>query len=298
VSLPFLVVVTTLGRVEPVRRLLESVAPQLTGGDRLVIVAQGSEDGIRALADEATRATRGQIMVTTSSRGASLGRNAGVAFGGAGLEDALVMFPNDTTWFPDGTLASIRERMDAEALAGAVTVMTPSGPRFELPAPGTPLDRRSVWQVIEMSLIIRLPVFRAIGGFDESIGTGAPTPWQAGEVTDLLLRALHEERTLARSFHWVPDEEASVRGVEETAGLTARERRWKLRAYGRGIGRVYSRHPFPLWRRWGFVVAGLFVGMRRPEYELGDGFSAFLGRLEGLIGRPIGRISRTEAVAR
>lgn len=297
-SLPFLVVVTTLGRVDPVRRLLESVTPQLSGGDRLVIVAQGSEDAIRALADEASGATPGQIMVTRSSRGASLGRNAGVAFGGAGLEDALVMFPNDTTWFPDGTLASIRERMDADVPAGAVTVTTPSGPRFELPAPGTPLDRRSVWQVIEMSLIIRLPVFRAIGGFDESIGTGAPTPWQAGEVTDLLLRALAMTPDLATGFRWIPVEEAAVGGIEETTGLSTAERRWKLRAYGRGIGRVYARHPFPLWQRWGFVAAGLVIGARRHEYQLLDGAPAFLGRLEGVSGRPLGHLKAHRAVQR
>lgn len=296
-TLPFLLVVSTLGRLEPLRRLLESVTPQLTEIDRVVIVAQGREEDVRRLADEAAGGTRGRLMVTTSARGASLGRNAGVTYGANGLEDALVMFPNDTTWFPRGTLEVIRERM-GDAPAGAVTVDTPSGPRFELPPPGTPLDTRSVWQVIEMSLIIRLPVFRASGGFDESIGTGAPTPWQAGEVTDLLLRAVSASPRLAHAFRWIPAATATVGGIEETAGLSASERRWKLRAYGRGIGRVYARHPFPLWQRWGFVAAGLLVGLRRGEYRITDGVPAACGRLEGVLGRAFGRANLHRAVRR
>jgi hypothetical protein len=295
-TLPILLVVSTLGRVGPLRHLLETVAPQLEPEDRLVIVAQGREDAVRDLAMRAAAGSRGSIDVTTSSRGASVGRNTGVAFGGAGLQDALVMFPNDTTWFPSGTLTAVRQRMDGDVPAGAVTVSTPSGPRFELPALGTPLDRRSVWRVIEMSLIIRLPLFRAAGGFDESIGTGAPTPWQAGEVTDFLLRALSTTPDIARGFRWIPATDAVVGGIEETAGLSSDERRWKLRAYGRGIGRVYARHPFPFWQRWGFVAAGLFIGLRRGEYTLTDGIPAFVGRVEGLLGRSLGSPDTQPAV--
>lgn len=296
-SVPFLLVVSTLGRVDPLRSLLESVAPQLTEIDRMVIVAQDRAGEVRQVAEEAARDTRGQIQVTTSARGASLGRNAGVATGAVGLDDALVMFPNDTTWFPEGTLEAIRVRM-GDAPVGAVTVQTENGPRFELPRPGTRLDTRTVWQIIEMSLVIRLRLFRSTGGFDESLGTGGPTPWQAGEVTDLLLRALTANPDLADAIRWLPSAAATVGGVEETAGLSAAERRWKLRAYGRGIGRVYARHPFPLWQRWGFVAAGLVIGLRRDEYSLLDGVPAFCGRLEGVLGFPLGGRRSSPAVAR
>jgi hypothetical protein len=61
---------------------------------------------------------------------------------------------------------------------------------------------------------------------------------------------------------------------------------------------VYARHPFPLWQRVGFVAAGLLVGLRRPEYGLGDGRAAFLGRLEGLFGRTFGQNVPHGAVVR
>ncbi|MDQ1122962.1 glycosyltransferase family 2 protein [Microbacterium trichothecenolyticum] len=295
-SAPLLLAVTTLGRLEALRRLLDSVAHQLGPDDRVVLVAQDNEPEVRRLVDATGRGDR--ITVTSSPRGASLGRNVGIAAFADASDDALVMFPNDTTWFPDGTIDAVR-RAIGDAPGGAVTVSTDIGPRFVLPAAGAALDVTTVWQVIEMSLVIRLGILRRIGGFDECIGTGAPTPWQAGEVTDLLMRALAAEPALSRRFVWTSSDDVHVGGIPETAGLDPRERRWKLRAYGRGVGRVLARHPFPLWHRWGFVVAGLLVGIRRgSEYAPLDGGVAFLGRLEGVRGRTIGRTAGAAAVGR
>lgn len=282
-----LLVVSTLGRVEPLTRLLDSVVPQLAPVDRLVVVAQDRVDEVRAAVAAAGR--EDVLRVLTSARGASLGRNTGIDALGDADDDALVMFPNDTTWFPPGTIDAVR-RLVADAPGGAVTVSTEIGPRFPLPSPGTPLDASTVWQVIEMSLVIRLGILRRIGGFDAAIGTGASTPWQAGEVTDLLMRALQAEPSLSGAFVWTAVDDVRVGGIPETAGLDPRERRWKLRAYGRGVGRVLARHPFPLRHRWGFVAAGLLVGVRRgSEYGPLDGGAAFLGRLEGVCGRTLGR---------
>ena len=126
---PLLFAVSTLGRQAPLRRLIDSVVPQLGPGDRLAIVAQDNADDVRRMADAAGAPDR--IVVRTSARGASLGRNTGIdAFAGAD-DNALVMFPNDTTWFPPGSVDAIR-RLVADAPGGAVTVSTEIGPRFVL----------------------------------------------------------------------------------------------------------------------------------------------------------------------
>lgn len=285
-SPPIVLVVTTLGRVVPLRRLLESVVPQLDAGDRIVVVAQDHFADVQALVSAAD--THGRVSTLTSGRGASRGRNTGIATLTDVGDDALVMFPNDTTWFPADSISAIR-RLVSDAPGGAVTVSTEIGPRFVLPAPGTTLDTSTVWSVIEMSLVIRLGLLRDVDGFDVSIGSGAATPWQAGEVTDLLMRVLTTEPAIARRFIWTRAEEVCVGGVPESTGLSVRERRWKIRAYGRGTGRVLARHHFPLWHRWGFVFAGLLVGLRRgDEYGVTDGLHAFVGRLEGVLGRALG----------
>lgn len=291
-------VITTIGRAGAIEKLLASVADQLLNGDRLVVVAQGHTDEISASVQQWNSRSEGRIDLVTSQLGASLGRNTGATHAAQDAQDGLLMFPNDTTTFPDGSLAAIR-RDFASRSVGAVRVMTASGARFDLPPEGSPLDHRSVWSVIEMGLVIRHDQFHSVGGFDERIGTGATTPWQAGEVTDLLLRLQESNPAIGNSFFWAHSADAYVLGVQETQGLSGRERRRKLRAYGRGVGYIYRRHPFPHWQRWAFVVAGLTIGLRRAEdYTVWDGVTAFIGRLEGVLGRTWGRPHSLSAVVR
>ena len=285
-------VVSTLGRTKPLERLLRSLSQQLTPDDMLVIVSQDRLAEVESLA-ERFRSDRFAIEVTTSERGASRGRNTGVAALPPG--DRLLHFPNDTTWFPDGSIEAIRARASG-VQAGALTVVDEYGPKFELPAAGTPLDRWNVWSVIEMGLLMRRSLFDELGGFDAGLGTGAPTPWQAGEATDLLLRMLQQRPDLAHSFAWLPSD-VSVGGITDARGLTSGERRRKLRAYGRGLGRLVIRHRYPWWWCFAFLFGGLAFGLRhRATNAIADGWWVFLGRAEGMLGRIFG--GTTQAVRR
>lgn len=285
-------VVSTLGRAEPLERLLRSLAPQVRPEDRLVLVAQENLDAVERLA-ERFRADDFAIDVTTSERGASRGRNTGVAALPPG--ERLLHFPNDTTWFPDGSIEAIRASA-GDVAAGALTVVDEHGPKFVLPEAGTPLDRWNVWSVIEMGLLMRRSVFDELGGFDPDLGTGAPTPWQAGEATDLLLRMAEQRPDLATAFAWLPPA-VTVGGIGDPTGLSKQERRRKLRAYGRGLGRLVVRHRYPWWWRFAFVVGGLAFGLRnRTTNTIGDGWWVFLGRAEGMLGRTLG--GPTTAVTR
>lgn len=285
-------VVATLGRAEPLERLLESVSTQLHPGDRVVLVAQDRIAEVERLADR-FRSDTIAIEVITSPRGASRGRNAGVASLEPG--ERMLHFPNDTTWYPDGSLDAIRNAADG-VIAGALTVMDEHGPKFRLPPSGTPLDRWKVWSVIEMGLVMRRSLFDELGGFDADIGTGAPTPWQAGEATDLLLRMIERRPDLAASFSWLPPT-VFVGGIADPSGLSSTERRRKLRAYGRGLGRIVVGHRYPLWWQFAFLFGGLAFGLRhRPSFTLADGWWVFLGRAEGMAGRALG--GPTTAVTR
>ena len=281
-------VITTLGREHGLRRLLQSLVGQVTAGDTIVIVAQRNRAGVEQLAAEFVQLGCA-IVVTTSPLGASRGRNAGVAALPEGV-DFLLHFPNDTTWFPPGTLAGIRST-PPQASAGALTVADENGPKFQLPAPGTPLDRWNVWTVIEMGLVMRRSVFTTLGGFTESIGTGASTPWQSGEATDLLLRLIQARADA--SFVWLPADVA-IGGVSDPHGLTHGERRRKLRSYARGFGRVLTVWRYPLYWRAAALAGGLLFGARnRASFRAADGWWVFVGRFEGLTGRCFGKKTST-----
>jgi hypothetical protein len=277
-------VVATLGRLEPLERLLRSVSTQLRPGDHVVIVAQAGVEDVVRLA-ERHRADGVTIDVTTSTRGASHGRNVGVGLLEPG--ERLLHFPNDTTWYPPGTLDAIRAAAPS-LVTGALTVVDEHGPKSTLPTEPTPLDRWNVWTVIEMGILIRRSVFDELGGFDPDIGTGAASPWQAGEATDLLLRLCERRPDLATTFRWMPPD-VTVGGIADPRGLTPSERRRKLRAYGRGLGRIVVRHAYPAWWRFAFLFGGLAFGLRHgPDFAFADGWWVFVGRAEGILGRTFG----------
>lgn len=280
-------VVTTLGRIQPLRALLESVRDQLQAGDHIVLVAQGQQEEVAGLAREFSAAGV-PVTATTSARGASLGRNTGVASLPSG--DAVVTFPNDNTTYPPGTLAALRAATaDPSFLAGGFTSWDERGPKTTLPPAGTPLDRYNVWSVIEMGILMRRSLFEQIGGFDERMGPGSATPWQVAEGTDLLLRALQRHPDLSTEFVWV-DAGVHVDGISTGFGLSTAERRRKLRAYGRGTGHAFRLHRYPLWWRLAFTSAGLLYGARNPSpITVGDGWPMFVGRLEGMLGRTFGQ---------
>ena len=276
-------VITTLGREQGLRRLLQSLVGQVALGDIIVMVAQRNLQAVQDLATEFT-AIGCDIIVAKSPLGASRGRNASVAALPSGVE-YLLHFPNDTTWFPPGTITGIRST-PREASAGALTVTDENGPKFHLPVPSTLLDRWNVWTVIEMGLVIRRSVFTKLGGFTESIGTGASTPWQSGEATDLLLRLI--ETGAADSFVWLPADIA-IGGISDPQGLSDGERRRKLRTYARGFGRVLSVWRYPLYWRAAALGGGLLFGVRnRSSFQAADGWWVFVGRFEGLTGRCFG----------
>lgn len=280
-------VVTTLGRIEPLRALLTSFEGQLAAGDHIVVVAQGRHAEVVEVGEE--YAGRGlPVIVTRSARGASLGRNTGVAALPPG--DFVVNFPNDTTVFPPGTVERVRGAVDsADFLAGGFASWDERGPKTTLPAAGTVLDRWNVWTVIEMGILLRRSVFEEVGGFDESIGPGASTPWQVAEGTDLLLRVIAQRPEAATQFVWLP-REVHVDGISTAFGLTKQERRRKMRAYGRGTGRAMSAHGYPWWWRAAFTGAGLLYGLRNAApITVADGWPMFVGRLEGVIGHTLGQ---------
>ena len=287
----FGIVVPTIGRVPELDGLLRSLDDQDSRDFTVVIQVQANHEAVEGLVDRFRKMSDVPVhVVTGDARGVSAGRNAAEEILAEDVD--YLLFPNDTSVYPPGLLTELATSL-AGASAGAMTVIDRYGAKFVLQH-GATLDKRTVWSVISPGLVVARTHFRELGGFDESLGTGAAAPWQSAEETDFLLR--YRRRFGSGGFVWLPH--LSVRGRSDSDGLSAAERRRKLRAYARGYGRVLRRHRYgALWHVRALVAGATFGLRRREQFDPVDGWWVLLGRAEGLVGHVIGPRGR-QAVTR
>lgn len=273
------IAVTTVGRWDDLRNLLDDLSRQ-TQPPHAVAIAHHDVDAAGAL-DAIVQSFADKLAIATviSPRGISNGRNAAAAM----LDNDVdwICFPNDNSRIDNDFLERVARRLSPHTTVCAMKVVDREGARNPLPAPGSELTRRNVWGALEAATMIRRQDFVRAGGFDTSIGSGADSPWQAGEGTDLLLRLSTLD---GFSIEWVPDIEMRVQTAY--AHLTPRECRRKLRRYGRGTGYVYNRWNYPAWDRFRHVLGAALMPLREPgKWGLRAGLTLAMGRAEGVFGR-------------
>lgn len=291
-TLTFGVGLTTVGRWEELSLLLDDLAGQ-SRPPHAVAIAHHGDGGNPPALDELVERFRGVLEIRTlaSPRGVSNGRNAA----------ARVLADVDWLWFPNDTSridADFFERVAPHCVAPrtvlALQLADREGPRNPLPERGSPMTRRNVWGVIEPATVFRREQFMAVGGFDTERGSGANSPWQAGEGTDLLLRMAERDDF---SIEWFND--IVVRAQTEFAHLPPEERQRKLRNYGRGAGNVLRTWRYPLWYKMAHLLAAVLQPLRNPgKYTPRDALALLIGRTEGLLGRPLSRGKDHQAIVR
>ncbi len=290
----FGIAITTVGRWDHLRRLLGDLAAQSLA-PRVVAIAHhagiDSTPELWAVVEEF--ADKLPIRTAVSARGASRGRNAAAATFTDDVE--WILFPNDTSRIDEEFLECLAVYCVEPTNVCAVRFVDSEGSRNKLPAPGSAFDRRTAWGAIEPATAIRRRDFDRVGGFDPSIGTGAETPWQSGEVTDLLFRLAADDGGLR--IEWI--DELTVRAHTEFAHLTPAERRRKLRNYGRGSGYIYRRWRYPVSAKLKHLLGATLMPLRNPrKFRPLDGLMLFIGRAEGILGRTLGSDTDYRAVLR
>lgn len=274
-------VVTTIGRPRELGRLLASIEDQGLVGLRVLVADQsGGPDVARVIEAFADRL---DVLRVDSSRGASAGRNAAMAYATA----PIVAFPDDDCWYPAGFLGAAIDWLEANPASDGLLT------RWEDPdgeAGGTrwdrdagPVDRRNIWtRGNTASTFLRRPVVEAVGQFDESIGVGSPGPWQSGEETDFLIRAVD----LGFRVHYEPS--MALYHPDKLRLLPAGEIAARGRAYARGMGRVLRLRGYSILFVAGWVARaaagfGRAVLQRRRD-RAAYYWALLLGRLEGWLG--------------
>lgn len=286
------IAVTTVGRWEALHDLLDDLSRQSRPPHAVAIA---HHDVTRAGdLDALVRAFSDKLSITTvvSPRGISNGRNAAAALFGDDVD--WLYFPNDTTRLDEDFLARVAAHTTPEQTVCAAQLVDREGVRNALPPAGSPLTRRNVWGAIEPATVFRRKDFVRVGGFDPALGSGAQTPWQAGEGTDLLIRLSELD---GFSIDWIHD--INVHAQTEFTHLTPSERRRKIRFYGRGTGYLYRRWHYSAWDKFRHVFGALLSPvLKRDKFRPRDGVALALGRAEGVMGRVFSANGDNRAIVR
>lgn len=226
-------VVATRGRDTPFQALFESLDAQTFRAFEVIVVDQNADDRVGAPADEDWSFPIKHLRTPTET-GLSRARNSGLVAASGGI----VLFPDDDCWYPPHFLAHAMERMralGADVLAGRASDESGRDINGRFEQAVTRIDRRNVWTTgIEWVVFFRRAVLDGVGGYDTDIGVGAPTPWQACEGQDIMLRAL--AKTFACWF------DPSVYGHHAELDINDPVMIRKGRGYARGLGYVLRLH--------------------------------------------------------
>lgn len=275
----FSLILGTISRTGELARFLESLAIQDYRDFELIIIDQNADDRLGPLIN-IWRQKMDIKHLRSPVKGLSRARNAGLKMAAG----EFVAFPDDDCWYPQSLLSEVAAWFDAHSGMDGVSGQSRDGEgrlsQMEWPSETALFNRFTVWtQAISYTIFLKREVVDAVGGFDETLGVGAGTPWGSGEETDYLLRALSQQFRLMYEpsifvFHPHPlthyDEKLFERGS----------------SYGAGMGRVLRKHSTPYWFR-GYVLfralAGALLGLLVLQPKMARfHWNVFLGRLSGL----------------
>ena len=271
--------VCTKGRSAQLERLFDSLLVQTCRTFEVVLVDQNEPGLLEPIM--ARYRDRLAIDHIRSAPGLSRARNVGLARCRAGL----VAFPDDDCWYPDGLVAEVvrlfAEHPEADAVTGRTLDATGRESLGAFLAADQAVDRRNVWFAGNSNgLFVRAAAARAVGGFDESLGVGASTPFRSGEETDFLLRLLGQGRGVVFRHGLVVH--------HDQVAATGRHRR--AADYARGFGRVLRLHryglPYLVFRLARFTASGGRALLRR---DAGTAYDKALWAIGTVAGYCAGR---------
>jgi glycosyltransferase involved in cell wall biosynthesis len=276
----FSLVLATVDRVSEVSRFIQSLQDQNVDHIQVVVVDQNGDDRLaEALSDAPSYV---DIVHMVSLKGLSMARNAGLLM----ARGDVVGFPDDDCWYAPGTLRRVQDILSADdGLCGVTGALVDEhGLRhgsFDLTSGA--LDTMNVFRRgTSVSMFFTRRTVDSLGMFDETLGVGALTPWQAGEDPDYLLRAIDKGLRI-----WY--DPSLVIGHPRPTGRYDKHDIDRALHYGRGMGRVLRKHHYGLQfvarsmiRPLGGAV--LSIGAMRWR-KAGYHWNLFRGRLEGWLDR-------------
>lgn len=244
----FSLIVATVGRSAELARLLDTLVRQGADGLEVIIVDQNADDRARRVIDGI--AGRLEIVRIESAPGATRARNAGLRV----ARGDVIGFPDDDCWYPDGVLDRVAAFLEKGANWDGIighTVDADGDRTLPWRDAAGPLTAALSWRrSVTYVYFLRRAAVMAAGGFDETLGPGAGTPWGAGDDNEFMLRVLQAG---ARVYF---DPGLRVHHPPLFPGFDAASIA-KRASYARADGHVLRIHPMPLWWMMAFFAMPL-----------------------------------------
>jgi glycosyltransferase involved in cell wall biosynthesis len=273
-------VVPTVNRTAELTKLMENLLSQEFKDFEILVVDQNCDDKIVPVLNEYFSRLNIRRIWTPARRGISSAKNDGwhVASGD------YIVFADDDCWYPSWFLGKGVELLAAtraDLVSGRFADDSGRSINGRYASCAQFITRRSVWITqSEAASFYRRELLERLDGFDEELGIGSLSPWQAAEGPDFVLKALEQ----GRLCYFDP----SLYGFHREFDLDEPGMPRKGRTYGRGMGFVLRRHKYgtPTLMYW--VVRPLFsafiAAIKGRLHRIRYSFSVFLGRLEGMTG--------------
>jgi glycosyltransferase involved in cell wall biosynthesis len=271
----FSLIVATIGRTVELGRLFESLAKQSHRDFDVIVVDQNSDD--RLLPFIKGYENSFPIVRVRSDPGVSRARNEGLQYA---MGD-VVTFPDDDCWYPPDTLEKVAEHLGKtpqwDGILGQCMDERGTAVLIWRQKAGQ-VTRILSWRRGVLTCFLRQAAAKRVGGFDETLGPGAGTPWGGGEDSDFILRALQIGARVQYDPSLVICHLQMFPTFDSDAFL-------KRSRYSMGDGRLLRKHPMPLW--WELLFFA--VPLARMAWSLARGrgnairfhWITFAGRVAG-----------------
>lgn len=242
--------VATKGRVYELERLLESLRQQSFQKFHVVIADQNPEGTLDALLNK--YADLSLTRITVEDRGVSYARNVLLAHGSS----EIVAFPDDDCWYAPDVLERVVHFFATHADAGSVLGVLPGTVTGCL----RNVSKYSAFYASGiLTMFFRRYLVEQVGCFDIHSGPRPDSPYDCGEDTDYLLRAIYMGYTVCR------DPLISIgHPAADFQNFT------KIKGYAQGRMHILSKHQFPIW----FSLLNILYPLFRIPFDIPNhGFS-------------------------
>jgi glycosyltransferase involved in cell wall biosynthesis len=277
----FSLITSTIGREIELERLLKSLQSQTWLNFEFILIDQSQNLKIQALANHYESIIPLHYIDARGQRGLSLGRNLGLQQ----AKGNLIAIPDDDCWYAPNVLETVvqwfTDHPDYDGLCGRSRDLEGKLTSCRWDSTAGEIRKYNIWRrAISPTIFLRSRITQNIGLFDTQLGLGTNTPWQCGEETDYLLRALDQGFKLYYStaleiYHLEPTVTYSNQLMKRAQG------------YGSGYGYILRKHhyslPFMAQQVIRPLVGSLLKILQGDWHKANYNWTVALRRLQGML---------------